>query len=194
MPGTWFTAPTAKAGNQYMGAAEDALRVADIQGLFDYRLEKMIGWVNQGALSDVSTETTMLQVSIPGGTLGSGNGFFRLEVWWTWTNTTGGSRELTRRLKYGATTIATIASTEGSGYTNNTYKDEFILAPTGSASAQIGMGLGLGRTQDTEVTATAATEASGGDLNLTLTWQWTAAAVGESAQIRAAMLVWVPTP
>lgn len=86
-------------------------------------------------INNSSTETTLFSVSVPGGTLSTNNAIEgRIAI----SQLDKGSvRNLTLRLKYGSTTIATVAAgTGGSNFVDMAGFIDFSLVADGSTSAQ----------------------------------------------------------
>jgi len=127
--------------------------------------------------SATTVETTLFTVSIPGGTLSTNNGL-RFTILVSDFDYTNNPTTITIRMKYGATTIATTATTTTAGASNVTALITGMILANNSASAQIGM-VNFEVSDSTWPTSMSgygtATEASGGALNLVITAQFSTA-------------------
>lgn len=89
--------------------------------------------------SNTNVETTLLTVSVPGGTLGTNNGI-RGKLAVTLANTSGSADNLSFRIKYGSTTIATVTvvTTTVSLNTLSEGYIDFLLLANAATNAQKG--------------------------------------------------------
>ena len=121
-----------------------------------------------------STEQTVYTLSVPGGTLSTGN-IIRVLVRTSYLNNTGSNQNISFRFKYGSSmvTLATV-STIGPTATRREGTAEFWLIANNSANAQIGSLVATtGNSANNRATGT---ENSANTLNLVLTVQHSAAA------------------
>lgn len=119
-----------------------------------------------GSYTEQPNERTIISVSIPGGTLNTGNGI-RFQGWFT-TSGPPGDPQLVR-VKYGSTTLATITFSDA---TASFMFVDFTLVAAGSTSSQQGAAT-VHRSAGSNIFGAAggsASEDSTGALNLILTY------------------------
>lgn len=127
-------------------------------------------------VTNTTTETSIFSFSVPGGLLGT-NRMLRVNILGTYRNSSAGAANLTIRLKYGATTVATNFQTSQNSPTVTTgYEFNLYLVGDDSTTAQKGsFGWHMG---DSIVNGSyactgygVAAEDSTGALTLDVTWQ-----------------------
>jgi hypothetical protein len=127
------------------------------------------------SVGSTTTETTLHSVSIPGGTLGTGDGVHFKLIISAW----GDQGTATVRLKYGSTTITSIAINSADMTTGGGIVEGYVFG-NGTTSSQKGFLAGLINEPSTGGTLAAygggssgtASEDSTGALNLVVTLQW----------------------
>lgn len=138
-----ITVVTESAGNNSTNAASTAYVDAALG------VKKLAISTTDVTISNTTTETTLFTVSVPGGTLLTNNGI-RIKMFVSGISLDS-SRTMTIRLKFGSTTITSIAPSATGGVTNKPgYFDFFILA-NGSTSSQKGIINGIVYTLDSNI-------------------------------------------
>lgn len=151
-------------------------------------------------VSNTGVETTIYTKSIAGGVL-STNVRLRLTLLGQWSNVVNDATTLTFRLKYGATTLATIVPVPGDGtnvaVTAGGMKIEGFLSGDGATNSQHGLivsaldiGVKGNATKIFEISAARGTSAIDSTIanNLVVTAQWSAAVVGDTLTMEHAVL------
>ncbi len=169
----------------------------------DFQMQSQTGTVPGGTKINVTTaavtvsntliETNLLQVSIPGGILGSNNAI-KLKLFIKNFSKDSGSLE-TIRLKYGSTTLFTISLNSVIGFTRNGYI-ELLLLGNGATNAQKASNLiELGENEDTStfvrwINASSSTSAEDSTVakNLTVTFEWNSASAGNTITMDHAVI------
>lgn len=122
-------------------------------------------------VSNTTTETNLHSISIPGGTLGSSEGVhFKIFV----TNISGDGNGITIRLKYGSTTVASIAPTFTTTMDSGSGVIEGYLFGNGGTSSQYGTirsTFADGTEAESNASNGTSTEDSTGALNLVVSAQ-----------------------
>lgn len=130
---------------------------------------QVLTWVDSFTklIDNDASETTIMSVSITGGTLGS-TGIITGKITGKFINNSGAGRTAAVKLKYGATTLATLTAISiSAGVSDEDFVTHFMLAANAGASAQRGS---LNAPHDS-ANYGAAAEDSSGDLNLVITMQ-----------------------
>jgi hypothetical protein len=148
-------------------------------------------------VTNTVVETAVYTKSISGGVIGT-NSRIRLTLAGSIVNSSGTNRDLTIRLKYGATTLATAAVDVRNGITAGGAEIIAYLSADGATDAQHGLiralsagGSSSGRDRAAAGSGTAA-EDSTGALNLVVTVQWAAASTNLTYVMRHAVAELLP--
>ena len=148
-------------------------------------------------VSNTASETTVYTKSITGGTIAADD-LVRLTLLGSCVNTSGSNRDLTIRLKYGATTVATgiirvrnnlTGACPITAYLSN---EAATNAQQGLISAIVGGGSGSGTYGEIGAGQGQAAEDSTTTLNLVVTVQWNAAASTLTYVMRRAIAEQIP--
>lgn len=136
------------------------------------KIAASVGDVTIGA---VTTETALMTVAIPGGTLGTGN-VVRARIFLSaFAGGANSGQQFTINLKYGATTVATYTSTAIANQVGSGYIDCLLFASGATGTQEGSFALGYVEGANGFKTASGvgtSAEDSTGTLNLVVTWKW----------------------
>ena len=133
---TSWIAPTAVTVGNIMAASEDALRVDDLQFLYDHRHDVLYVDRTQTTLANSTTKTLVATYPVPAGALGS-TGVLTFNALIRVLCTTSNNNQLRVDVEYGGTALGSVYITA-----NNVIKLVEIsgsLAADGATDAQVGI-------------------------------------------------------